>query len=89
MYGEVQLIKLPIQCTGLVEQIYKGYVPTPVTCSYTVMDPDDGMTVTTDHIQFVMNTTFKVMALNQLDEKKKAAREDTHSWDITHGEDSE
>jgi hypothetical protein len=89
VYGEVQLVKLPIQCTGLVEQTYKGYVPIPVTCSYTVTDPDDGMTITTDHIQFVMNTTFKVMALHQLEEEKKATREDTHSWDITRDEDSE
>jgi hypothetical protein len=47
------------------------------------------MTITTGHIQFVMNTTFKVMALNQLEEEKKVAQEDTHSWDITCGEDSE
>ncbi len=69
--------------------MYKGYVPTPVTCSYTVMDPNDGMAITTKPIQFVMNTTFKMKALNQLEKEKKAAREDAHSWDITCGEDSE
>jgi hypothetical protein len=73
VYGEVQLVKLPNQCTGLVEQTYKVYVPTPVTCPYTVTDPNDGMAITTDHIQFVMNTTFKVMALNQLEKEEKAA----------------
>jgi hypothetical protein len=89
MYGEVQLIKLPVQCTGLVEQTYKGYVPTPITCSYTVTDPNDGKAITSEHIQFVMNTIFKVKALNQLEKEKKAAQEDSQSWDITIREDSE
>jgi hypothetical protein len=89
VYGEVQLVKLPIQCMGFVKQTYEGYVPTPVTCSCTVTDPDDCMAITTEHIQFVMNTTFKVRALNQLEKEKKAAQEDTHSWDINRGEDSE
>ncbi len=30
VYGEFQVVQLPCQCTGLVEQTYNGYVPTPI-----------------------------------------------------------
>ena len=91
VYGEFQVVQLPCQCTGLVEQTYIGYVPTPNTCPTTVTENEDGMKieVVVNHIQFVVNTTFRVKTVDQLKKEKKAARYVTQSYDITNDIDSE
>jgi hypothetical protein len=88
VYGEFQVVQLPCQCTGLVEQTYIGYVPTPITCPFTAMDDENGMMVEQNHVQFIVNTTFRVKTVDQLEKEKKAAREVTQSYDITKDVDS-
>jgi hypothetical protein len=89
VYGEFQVVQLPCQCTGLVEQTYIGYVPTPITCPFTSVDDEDGMVVEQDHVQFIVNTTFRVKTVDQLEKEKKAARAVTQNYNITDDIDSE
>ena len=85
MYGECQSGQLPCECTGLVELTYIGKVPAPITIPVTVPTDESGMKVedTQHHIQFIVNTTFRVKTVEQVEKEKKAATEVTHhGWDI-------
>ncbi len=57
VYSECQFVQLPCECTGLVEEVFTGRVPTPITIPFTVTTIVDGMEVaeTEDHIQFMVN----------------------------------
>jgi hypothetical protein len=92
VYGECQYIQLPCECTGLVERIYKGVVPTPITVPYPVTTNEDGMRVTVEevHIQFMLHITFRVKTVSQLEKEKKKVVEVTHTnYDIFADYDSE
>jgi hypothetical protein len=92
VYGECQYIQLPCECTGLVERIYKGVVPTPITVPYPVTTNEDGMEVTVEeeHIQFMLHITFRVKTVSQLEKEKKKVVEVTHTnYDIFADYDSE
>ena len=92
VYGECQYIQLPCECTGLVERIYKGVVPTPITVPYPVTTNENGMEVTVEeeHIQFMLHITFRVKTVSQLEKEKKKVVEVTHTnYDIFADYDSE
>jgi len=92
VYGECQYIQLPCECTGLVEEIFKGVVPTPITIPLTVMTKENGMNVEEEqeHIQFMLNLTFRVKTVSQLDKEKKKVVEVLHKdYDIYADYDSE
>ena len=90
-YGECQFVQLPCQCTGLVEQTYIGRVPTPITVPFRDKVLENGMTIQEDrdHIQFMVNTTFRVKMVEQIKKEKKVAKEVTHGFDIYGDYDSE
>ena len=73
VYGECQFVQLPCECTGLVEEVFTGRVPTPVTIPYPTTTIVDGMEVvdSEDHIQFMVNKTFRVKTVSQLEKEKK------------------
>ena len=90
--GECQFVQLPCKCTGLVEETSTGRVQTPITIPFTVTTIVDGLHVTEeeDHIQFMVNKTFRVKTVGQLQKEKKRVVEVTHSgWDIYADYDSE
>ena len=92
VYGECQFVQLPCECTGLVEEVFTGRVPTPVTIPYPTTVTVDGMKVedTEHHIQFMVNKTFRVKTVSQLEKEKKKVVEVTHSdYDIYADYDSE
>ena len=92
VYGECQFVQLPCECTGLVEEVFTARVPTPVTIPYTTTVTVDGMNVdeTEDHIQFMVNKTFRVKTVSQLEKEKKKVVEVTHTgYDIYADYDSE
>ena len=93
VYGECQIVQLPTQCTGLVEQTYIGRVPTPIIIPFSVFTVENGMEVEEeqDHIQFMVNTTFRVKMVEQVEKEKKMAKEVTHKndYDIFSAYDSE
>ena len=91
VYGELQIVQLPCQCTGVVEQTYIGNVPTGVVIPVDVVKEENGMEIedTEMHTQFVTNTTFRVKTVDQVQKEKKAARKVTHNWDIRGDFDSE
>ena len=72
MYGEGQFVQLPCECTGLVEETFTGTgtgrVQTPITIPFTVTTIVDGMSIMEeeDHIQFMVNKTFRVKTVGQL-----------------------
>jgi hypothetical protein len=85
MYGECQFVQLPCECTGLVEETFTGRVQTPITIPYSVITSVDGMSVTEteDHIQFMVNKTFRVKTVGQVQKEKRKVIEVTHSgYDI-------
>jgi hypothetical protein len=91
VYGECQFVQLPTQCTGLVEQTYIGRVVTPITIPFSVTHVENGMEVEEeqDHIQFMVNTTFRVKMAEQIEKEKKVAKEVTHNdYDIFSAYDS-
>ena len=63
VYGEGQFVQLPCECTGLVEETFTGRVQTPITIPFPIVTNDNGMGVAEeqDHIQFMVNTTFRVI----------------------------
>ena len=76
----------------MVERIYNGVVPTPITIPYPVTKNENGMEVTVDedHIQFMLNIAFRVKTVSQLAKEKKKVLEVTHSgYDIYADYDSE
>ena len=77
---------------GLFEETFTGRVPTPVTIPYPTTTIVDGMEVveTEDHIQFMVNKTFRVKMVAQVQKEKRKAVEVTHSdYDIYADYDSE
>ena len=92
VYGECQLVQLPCECTGLVQETYKGIVPTPITIPFAVASEESGMkiTETQDHIQFMLNITFRVKTVGQLEKEKRKVVEVIHKgYDIYADYDSE
>ena len=91
VYGEFQVVQLPEKCTGLVEQTFSGYAPSPFIVSYPVTVIEEGMTVEEErnHIQFVLNMTFRVKTDFQFAKEKKAVRATVQSYDILEEIDSE
>ena len=92
VYGECQFVQLPCKCTGLVEETFTGRVQTPITIPFTVVTNENGMQVkeVQHHIQFMVNTTFRVKTVLQLEKEKKKVVEVTHSgYDIYTDYDSE
>ena len=86
MYGECQYVQLPCECTGLVEETFKGVVPTPITIPFTIVMKENGMDVEEeqDHIQFMLNKTFRVKMVGQLEKEKKKVVEVLHKdYDIS------
>ncbi len=67
-------------------------VPTPITIPYPVTTTENGMEVTVDEdrIQFMLNITFRVKTVLQLEKEKKKVVEVTHTdYDIYADYDSE
>jgi hypothetical protein len=92
VYGECQFVQLPCECTGLVEETFTGRVPTPVTIPFTTTTIVDGMEVaeTEEHVQFMVNKTFRVKMVAQVQKEKRKVVEVTHSdYDIYADYDSE
>jgi hypothetical protein len=92
VYGECQYIQLPCECTGLVEETFTGRVQTPIAIPFTTTTIVDGMSITEtgDHIQFMVNKTFRVKTVSQLEKEKKKVVEVTHTnYDIFADYDSE
>ena len=92
MYGECQFVQLPYECTGFVEETFTGRVQTPITIPFTIVTKENGMDFAEeqDHIQFMVNITFRVKMVAQVQKEKKKVVEVTHSgWDIYADYDSE
>jgi hypothetical protein len=92
VYGECQFVQLPCECTGLVEEVFTGRVQTPITIKVTIVTKESGMDVSEkqEHIQFMVNKTFRVKTVSQLAKEKKKVLEVTHSgYDIYADYDSE
>jgi hypothetical protein len=83
VYGELQIVQHPCQCTGLVKQIYIENVPTNIIIPTTVITNESGMKADEEqeHIQFITNTTFRVKMMEQVQKEKKAVQQVT-KWDI-------
>jgi hypothetical protein len=81
VYGEYQFVQLPCECTGLVEETFTGRVQTPITIPFTVTTNENGMDVAEvqDHIQFMVNKTFRMKTVAQVQREKKKVVEVTHS----------
>jgi hypothetical protein len=73
-------VQLPCECTGLVEETFTGRVQTPITIPFPIVTNDNGMEVAEeqDHIQFMVNTTFRVKTVAQVQKEKKHVVEVTH-----------
>jgi hypothetical protein len=92
VYGECQFVQLPCECTGLVEEVFTGRVPTPITIPCTIVTKVNGMDVSEEeeHIQFMVNKIFRVKTVLQLEKEKKKGVEVTHNgYDIYADYDSE
>ena len=85
VYGECQFVQLPCECTGLVEEVFTGRVQTPITIKFTIVTKENGMDFAEeqDHIQFMVNITFRVKMVAQVQKEKRKVIEVTHSgYDI-------
>jgi hypothetical protein len=73
VYGECQFVQLPCKCTGLVEEVFTGRVQTPITIKFTIVTKENGMDVSEEqeHIQFMVNKTFRVKTVLQLEKEKR------------------
>ena len=92
VHGECQLVQLPCECTGLVQETYKGIVPTPIKVPFTVASEESGMKIkeTVEHIQFMLNITFRVKTVGQFEKEKRKVVEVIHKgYDIYADYDSE
>ena len=71
VYGECQFVQLPCECTGLVKETFTGRVQTPIKVPFTIVTNDNGMQVkeVQHHIQFMVNTTFRVKTVLQLEKE--------------------
>jgi hypothetical protein len=68
----------------LAKEIFTGRVQTPITIPFTVAVNENGMTVTDEqeHIQFMVNMTFSVNTVAQVQKEKRKVVEVTHSYYI-------
>jgi predicted transcriptional regulator len=69
----------------LVEETFSVRVQTPVTVPFTIVMNENGMQAeeVQHHIEFMVNTTFRVKTVSQLEKEKKKVVEVTHSgYDI-------
>ena len=84
VYGEYQVVQLPEKCTGLVEQSFAGYAPSPFKIPFTVTEMVNGVEVMGErnHMQFVLNMTFRVRTDFQFAKEKKAVKATVQSYDI-------
>lgn len=83
---DIQSIKLPAKCTGLVVQRELSFFPTSVKCTL----PANGLHATdTVHQQFVAVVTFRMKTVEQLQEVKKAIDVKVRGFDITDEYDSD
>ena len=84
VYGEFQVVQLPEKCTRLVEQSFAGYAPSPFKVPFTVTETVNGVEVVGErnHMQFVLNMTFRVRTDFQFAKEKKAVRATVQSYDI-------
>ncbi len=92
VYSESQFVQLPCECTGLVEETFTGRVQTPITIPFPIVTNENGMEVAEeqDHIQFMVNKTFRVKTVAQVQKEKRKVIEVTHSgYDIYTDYDSE
>ena len=92
VYGECQLVQLPCECTGLVQEAYRGIVPTPITIPFAVTSEESGMNITekVEHIQFMLDITFRVKTVGQFEKEKRKVVEVIHKgYDILADYDSE
>ena len=91
VYGDFQVVQLPEKCTGLVKQSFAGYAPLPFKVPFTVTETVEGVEVVGEqnHIQFVLNMTFRVRTDFQFVKEKKAVRVTVQSYDILEEIDSE
>ena len=71
VYGECQFVQLPCECTGLVKETFTGRVQTPIKVPFTIVTNDNGMQVkeVQHHVQFMVNTTFRVKTVLQLEKE--------------------
>ena len=77
---DIQLIKLPQKCAGLIEKSSLSYIPTGVNCS---------LSKDSVHRQFIAILTLKVKTVDQLQEEKKAVPVNVRDWNITDQYDSD
>ena len=71
---------------------FKGVVPTPITIPFSVVTNESGMKVTDvqAHIQLILNMTFRVKTVGQLEKEKRKVVEVIHKgYDIYADYDSE
>jgi hypothetical protein len=71
VYGECQFVQLPCECTGLVDKTFTGRVQTPITIPFPIVTDENGMEVAEeqDHIQFMVNKTFRVKTVEQIEKE--------------------
>jgi hypothetical protein len=85
--SDIQIIKLPHKCSGLVEQAALIYTPSG-TC--TTVNMMDGTTKDVLHQQFLATCTFRMITVHQLEREKKAVRLVTQGdWNIADEYDSD
>ena len=91
VYDEFQVVQLPEKCIGLVEQSFAGYAPSPFKVPFTVTETVNGVEVVGErnHMQFVLNMTFRVRTDFQFAKEKKAVRATVQSNDNLEEIDSE
>ena len=91
VYDEFQVVQLPEKWIGLVEQSFAGYAPSPFKVPFTVTETVNGVEVVGErnHMQFVLNMTFRVRTDFQFAKEKKAVRATVQSYDILEEIDSE
>jgi hypothetical protein len=72
----------------LVEETFKGIVPTPITIPFAIVTNESGMKVTDvqDHIQFMLNITFRVKTVGQLEKEKRKVVEVIHKGWVIYAE---
>ena len=75
----------------MVEQSFAGYAPSPFKVPFTVTETVEGVEVMGEwnHIQFVLNMTFRARMHFQFMKEKKAVRATVQSYDILEEIDSE
>jgi hypothetical protein len=89
-FNNVQVIKLPPKCSGLVEQSALEFILTANTCTLPGhLNIDNTCDADSVHLLFVAVATFRVMTAEQLEKEKEAVPVTLQDWDITNKFDSE